>query len=532
MLRTHWSILWLWSSFFIFGFSLPAAASTADFLKKALVSYTQGKYAETLDALAQIQGDRDTKATVDYWKGHCQFKLKEYDKAILSFRAAIAGGSKNNDQFFVLGQSYFASQKLEEAIPYFEKSAEVNFKRGASYYYVGYIYQILDRRRSATDMYAKVMALPKDADKVKQASLFQVAEMKYSTFQERVETLKQENKLVGLARLNALEKNILPYYELARDYETGTQSHDEAKAKILEIEKFLVKSKPKAFLTARATMEFSYDSNVITKADESVSSISQKDSFIVKPTIRLNNMTNLGGKWSLDSGLRTAMKLHSRRGIQDVFKNDNITIEPSFNLERQNMLFSEPGELFFLYEWNYQFQDYKKQHKISYYSRSHNFEIGQRASPFAIGQTSLKANFKFYENYDPGSNSLQPGAEINQKTKIAGRSLSTTIGVDWLFARKNTNDTITYKFNNRYPIELGNEYNLTPKFNFSVLDSQKSYATRGMERKFAPGIALRKTMEKGGIWRLSYDFTRNLSKDKANQQYRRHEVAISYEHRF
>jgi hypothetical protein len=158
--------------------------------------------------------------------------------------------------------------------------------------------------------------------------------------------------------------------------------------------------------------------------------------------------------------------------------------------------------------------------------------MGQRASPFSFGQTQLKGNIKLFESYNPSTNSIQPGLELNQKISIAGRKLSTTLGVDWLKSRSRTNDTVTYKLNNRYPIELGNNYNLTPKLNFSALDSKLRYASRGLERKFNPGITLRKTLESGGIWRLSYDFTRNFSRDKRNQQYKRHELAISYELQF
>lgn len=502
----------------------PATGNTA-IMKRALLLYSQGKYSDTIQALNQIKHPtRDAKAAVHYWKGHCLFKLKEFTAAIHEFRAAEREGMKAADLNFTLGQSLYAAQRLEEAKSEFEKSAAKGFKKGPSLYYVGYIYQTLEKKRTAAETYAKVIRLPDDPDKVKQPAKFQIAEMKYAAFQE------QDPKNQRFAHL---EDHILRLYTEARDMDEESATYAESKARIEEIRAYLAKHKPKFPLVSRATFEFAYDSNVITKADGSlITSISRQDSFVFKPTLRLNYLTNLGNKWSIDFGLRSVAKLHSARSTPDIYKNDNFTFEPAATVEKTNVVFGKPGTYYFTYEYNYQLQDYLKRHEFPYYSRSHNFETGQRANMFATGQTTLKGNFKFYENYNPAQNSLQPGLDLNQKFKIGENSLSTTLAVDWLTARAKINDTVTYKWNNRYPIDWGKNWNFTPKFNLWFVDTKYARVTRGIEKKWNPGLSFRKQMEDGGIWRLSYDFTRNISLDKQNQQYRRHEVALSYEKKF
>ena len=505
-------------------------------LKRALDAFSKGKYSETLTILEQMHGDRETEALVHYWKGHCRFKLKDFALATSELRQAISLGMKADDLQFTLGQSLFAAQKLEEAKAAFERSAEQKYKVGPSLYYVGYILQTLERNRSAAETYAQVIKLRDDPDKVKQAALFQIAEMKYDAYErdrpdpeDKGETAKRSER----PGLRNLEQNILPMYIEARDMEAGTPTYSEAKAKVDEIKNFLAKKKPKSYITARATFEFGYDTNVITKADENtVTSISQQDSAVFKPTLRINYEKPIGKKWSMDLGLRAAAKLYTERGTASIHKNDNFTVEPAAAFERKNTLFAEPGTLFLTYEYNYQLQDYKFQHHFPYFSRSHNFESGQRMNPFKTGQSTLKANIKFFESQNPATNSIQPGVELNQKFKIGAHSLSSTLGLDWLIARTAINDTATIKFNNRYPIDWGKGWNFTPKLNFSLIDPHNARPTRGVEKKWNPGLSFRKQLESGAIWRLSYDYTRIISKDKVNQQYSRHEYALSYEVRF
>lgn len=501
----------------------PANATDAGKLKQALILYSAGKYRDTLAQLASIRSQGEIAATVAYWRGLCHFKLNEFTKATQFLEEARSQGANASDLDYSLGQAYYASQRLEPATLAFRRSKRRGYKPATSTYYLAFIAQTLERDHEANELYAELANASEDPDKVKQAALFQMAEIRYELAKKIKGRVKRER---------ALEEIIIPAFEKARDEESDTPSYKEASARITEIEELLAKSRPPKFLTFRGTFQFGYDSNVISKADESVLAVSDQDSFVFKPTLRGNFNHQLSEKFSLLGGLRFAGKLHSRRSTPEVYKNDNFTLEPALTLERMHTLFNKKGTWYLTAEYNYQVQDYNRKHGFDYYSRSLNIELGERADFFETGQTDIKAKLKFYENYNPSSNSLQPGIDLNQKFNLGPSRISTTLAVDWLYARAAIDDTITYKFNNRYPWDIDKRWNLTPKLNFSVTDTKARRAQRGFEQKINPGLTLRRSLRNGATLRFIYDFTRNLSKDRRNQQYKRQEIAVSYEVRF
>jgi tetratricopeptide (TPR) repeat protein len=492
-------------------------------LAEALLKYQSGKYSDTLTTLEKIHGDRETQGVVAYWRGLCEFQKKEYDAAVIHLKRAKSLNNNADDLDYTLGQAYFASQKLPEATHAFIDSAKRGYKQGASLYYLGYIQQILDRDAKADKIYKYVGKLRNDPDGVKQAALFQRAEIRFG----RAQAIKDEQK-----RAKALEARVLPAYEAALDYDDDSSTAQEAKAKVAEVRSIIQKAEPPRFFTHRATIETVYDTNVITRADDAVTSISSKDSLIFKPTLRSTFNRPIGKVFAISGGMRTALKYHARRTIPDVYKNDNITLEPNIALDWDHTYGDKKATTTLNLEFNYQLQDWVKAHEFPYYSRSWNIEATERADIWKTGETSFKANMKAYENYSTASNSLQPSVELGQRFDMGAGKLSTKLGIDWLNSRTATDSTVTYKITNRLPIDLSDTWNITPKFTFSFIDPPQARATRGLEKKWNPGISFRKTYPNGMILRFGYDYTRNQSKDTVNQQYTRHEVTLATEFRF
>jgi len=281
-------------------------------------------------------------------------------------------------------------------------------------------------------------------------------------------------------------------------------------------------------------MDFRYDSNIITRADEATVAVSDKDSFVWKTDLRATYRGDLGDKWRITAEMKGIITLHSERSNSDIFTNDNINIWPALRFNRPHRWWGDDFEHIINTEVNYTLQDYKKLHEFSYYSRFVNLEFGQRGTIWDTGKSTIRFDFKFYQSYDDTLDSVTYGLYFNQKFKLGEDKLSTTVETDFLQSRTASKDTVTYKLNNRYPIAIslfGADYKIIPKLNFWIIDTKRQRSSRGYERRINPSLTLRRRVG-AWIWKLGYEYTRVLSQDKANFQYKRNEVFLNAAYRF
>jgi Flp pilus assembly protein TadD len=117
--------------------ALAATPEDKAALEKAFGLYQTGAYAQSAAALEKISpSDRETQATVAYFKGLNHAKLQEFSKAAKSFREAISLGEKAKEIHYELGQVLYADQMLDEASSEFRKSIVNEYKVAASAYYI------------------------------------------------------------------------------------------------------------------------------------------------------------------------------------------------------------------------------------------------------------------------------------------------------------------------------------------------------------------------------------------------------------
>lgn len=428
-------------------------------LAEAFALFKRGAYAQAIEKAETVHStDKETIGTMDFFIASAHAKLQNFEKAAEFYQKTIASGQNPPGLHYDYGQALFATQKLKEAEQAFRKSIINKFKMGASAYYIAYIRQTLDDKPGAKDFYARIGKLANDPDQVKQAALLQIAEMAMDEAND-MKDKEKENPALKAKRKRFLEGDVTNLYKRARDYSPDTDTAQLAEGKLKEIDKELDdmvekmrngNPMPRQPYTLSLSQDFTFDSNVITRADEALAQVSNKDALIWKTSMFARYQFNFARAVSLIPELNSSITYHSRRTQGDVFQNDNLVIAPALRSKIEHWSAGKAATMSLDYEFNYMLRDWAKSHKFQYYTRSHNFVVGERVRWFATGATTLKLNIKFVENYNPAKNNYSPGISLTQLFSLGdGLNLVTTVSSDYLHARDDVNDESNYKLRAR-----------------------------------------------------------------------------------
>lgn len=517
-------------------FPILALASPKDEkqMAEAYALFQKGAYGQAIEFAKKIHpSDNEAAANLAYFQGAAHAKMQAYDKAIPFYKKAESLGAKPENLHYDYGQALFATQKLKEASNEFKLSILRNFKVSASAYYVAYISQLLEDIPVAMDFYGRIQKLREDPDNVKQPALFQMAEIE----NERVSKIEKKEK-----KMAALRKDVLPFYKKVEDQDSSSSVAEQARAKIKEIEATLAQNPetmangvplPIKAYTLRLSEEITHDSNVTTTADDPVTVVSNKDSFISKTAILAKYQFNWRRRWSFTPEFNGSYTYHFRRSTPAVYSNDNVSIGPSLRNKYEHMSFGQPATALIEAEFNLALRDYLKAHKLPYYSRYWNFTLGERVKWLATGTTTLKFSIKLFESYNPEKNSYSPSASLQQNIKIFSKyDWSNTLTADYLHARNDVNDEKNYKIRSSVTFtKLFEKVDVTPSISYSIKDTMKQKGTRGNERNVNPSLALGRDIGPFDT-SLEYAYTNNQSLDARNYEYTKHEFKFSAGYKF
>lgn len=512
-------------------------------LAEAFAMFKKGAYAQAIEKAEGIKsGDKETVGTVAFFIASSHAKLQNFDKAAEYYQKTIASGHNPPGLHYDYGQALYATQKLKEAEQAFRKSIINKFKMGASAYYIAYIRQTLDDSAGAKDFYQRIGKLSNDPDQVKQAALLQIAEMAMDEANELKEKEKEKKELRA-KRKRLLEGDVTNLYKRARDYSPDTDTAQLAEAKLKEIDRELDEMvermrngnpMPRQPFTLSLSQDFTFDSNVITRADEALALVSNKDAVLSKTGMLARYQFNFARAVSVIPELNSSITYHSRRTQSEVFQNDNIVIAPALRTKVEHWSAGKPATMIMDFEFNYMLRDWAKAHKFQFYTRYYNFVLGERAKWFATGSTTIKANIKFLENYNPAKNNYQPGLSITQLISLGGGlNLTNTLSADYLHARDDFNDETNFKL--RHSVTFSKfieKIDLTTALAMTFKDTMKQKGQRGNEFTLNPSIAFNRELLKRFDGTFDYGYTKNWSKDKRNYQYTKHEVHFGVSYRF
>jgi hypothetical protein len=519
----------------------PLAAGAApekaqDTLAEAYALFNKGAYPQALQKAEGIHaGSREARSAVEYFLGTVHAKMQAFDHAAEEFAKAEADGSRVPSLHYDFGQALFATQKLKEAEGEFRKSIVGKFKQGASAYYIAYIRSLLDDKPGARDFYTRITKLYHDPDKVKQSSLLQLAELAYD------ETNEMKGDPARKAeRKRLLEGEVQELYRRARDYDPATAVADQARARIAEIEGELEQMVermrngnplPRQPYTLLLSQDLTYDTNVITQADQALLQVSNKDALIWKTGVLAKYQLAVAKTFSFIPELGSAISYYSRRSSPSVYQNDNVSVSPALRTKYEHWSGGNPATLQLDLDFNLMLRDYAKAHQLPFYTRTYSTALSERVKWFGTGSTTFKVGIKFVEYYDPSKNDYNPSVSLTQLVALGSTSLVNTLSADYLHARDDVTDERNYKYRASVTFTRAIEkIDVTPSLSVGVKDTMKQKGTRGNETNLSPSVALTRSLGQKLDGTFEYTWTKNFSESKDLYQYTKGEwhFGVSY----
>lgn len=509
-----------------------AAERAETALAQATQAFQAGSYVQVLNLLQSLKAaDMQMQSRVEYLLARTQTKLQNYAQAARHYRNAEQLGDRSPALQYELGQALYAAKDLRGAREAFKKSIVAKYKIGASAYYIAFTSQLLEDYDTAYDYYGRIQRLSSDPDQVQQPALYQMAEIAYARAEGNAEQ-----------KSSYYAKNVLPLYKNARAFGPGTATGKQAHSRVLELTAIINGDAkrmrngmpiPRQPYALKLSLDSGWNSNVITQADQAIVEVSNQDSFFSRLNVLTKYQWDFWDTFSVLPEFSSTMQLHWRRNTPLVYQNDNVIFAPAVRTKFEHWIGSNPATMLFDIEYNYMLRDYLQKHTLPYYSRHWNFTLGERAKIFPFGSTTLKANIKFYENYNPDRNSISPGFSLTQNIRIGENDFSQTVSGDYLRARNDVNDEANLKFRSSMEFtDAWGQVDLTPSLTWALKDTMKQKGTRGVEVLLNPAITADYDWNEQLSASLAYGFTKNISRAKTTYQYTQHEFTAGAEYNF
>ncbi|MFA4915490.1 MAG: tetratricopeptide repeat protein, partial [Syntrophales bacterium] len=130
-------------------------------VSKALCHLRQNKVDKAMAALNEAERYLPSSAMIYYYKGLCEFNLKDYIEAIDRFNDALNLGSDQlplGDLFFYTGVSHINIEEYEDGLAIMNKAEEFFINKSPVYYYMGICHLGMLNPKVATDYFKNALA--------------------------------------------------------------------------------------------------------------------------------------------------------------------------------------------------------------------------------------------------------------------------------------------------------------------------------------------------------------------------------------
>jgi hypothetical protein len=387
---------------------------------------------------------------------------------------------------------------------------------------MGNISQILEEFTKARIYYIQ-LTKSKSADiKLRQFSAFQLAEVNMNIIEK-----KEPEKLTKY-----IYKYVLDELDKAIAIDDQSDLVNEIKARKLELmikhglhPYYLVNGRniPEKPYYLSLSQKINFDNNITLATDSaSTASATKLESFILDSNINASYRMVFKRRYIIEPELWINHLYHTDQVHSNVYKNDSYTISPAIRTKFEHKFKEKPASFLFDIEHSYIERDRLEAHTKTFYSRSFTYIIGDRFRFFDSGDTTIKFKFKNYRGYS---------------TSIDNDTLS--FSIDQIFIRNNghfvillyqsdlidnyndpsvSSDSHLFRLDYIWP-EIYPDYTLNMALAVILLDTKAQSDTRGMEITTSPSFKLTKKINDQIKLKISYEYTKNTSKDKENYTY-------------
>lgn len=502
------------------------ASSLEEFYK----FFKSGQYPKAIESLSH-----SNEAGKSYFLGLSYSRMQEYDKAVIQFQQAINEKNTSQDLYYEYGQALYASNELKKAREAFKTSADKNFNRPASLYYVAHISQILEEHETARDTYTLVIKEKTSDTKMKQIARYQLAETLLAIAREK------SNEQEDLAR--RVDKFILPMLNTAYNLDKSSPLSNEINQRIADLMRefnldpnMMVNGRrinPKRY-SGYISQKLKFDDNVSQTNEENNVTQSRKESYIFETEAYAKYDFVLKNRYIISPETRMTFTQHTNQSSPEVYQNDSFVVNASLKNKYEHKVKEQPASALFDIDYSHVFKDWQAKKKKEFYAKSFTFTLGESFSYFAIGDTTLKIKRKNYDGKDESISNHTTSLSADQTFFFSTQHLLIALFdasfIDNYNSKSTNTDTYLLRFDYIIP-EIMPQYTLGLAMAATMTDTKEMDATRGTEMTWNPSVDLARDLSSSSRISINYDFTKNKSKD-ANYSYNKHVFTTEYRFSF
>lgn len=528
------TIKYLKTQVFFAGIFLLSSNSFANSsLEEFYKLFKSGQYPKALEVLEK--NNEQATSTKAYLLGLSYSRLQEYDKATAQFAIAIKENNQSADLYYEYGQALYAANELKKAREAFKTSADKNFNRPASIYYVAHISQILEEMEVARDTYTKLLREKNIDDKMKQIARFQLAETLLNIAREK------SKEPEDLAR--RVEKFILPMLTSAFEIDKSSNVAADINQRSAELMKefnldpnMLINGRrisPKRY-NGYMVQKLKFDNNISLTNEENNVQQSRKESYIFETEAYAKYDFILKKRYILSPEARVTFTEHGDQSSPEVYQNDSFVMNFNLKNKYEHKVKDLPASFLFDIDYSHILKDYNSKKKREFYAKSYTFTVGESFSYFDIGDTTLKIKRKNFTGEDSSISNHTTTLSADQTFFFSNQHLLIALFdasfIDNFNNTSTNTDTYLLRFDYIIPSILP-QYTLGLAMATTMTDTKEQEASRGTELSFNPSIDLSREISNNSKVSVNYDFTKSKSKD-SNYSYRKHVLTTEYRYSF
>lgn len=512
-------------------FSLSLHASSMDEFYKY---FKNGQYPKAIETLEKIN-QANLTASRPYLMGLSYSRMQEYDKAVAEFKKAIEESNSSSDLYYEYGQALYASNELKKARDAFSLSAEKNFNRPASLYYVAHISQILEEHEKARDTYTQIIKDKNADDKIKQISRFQLA--------ETLLALAREKSVEPDDLTRRVERFIIPMMSTAYNIDKSTSLAADINQRIAELMlEFSLdpnmmangrRLNPKRY-SGYVSQKLRFDDNISLTNEENNVQQSKKESFIFETEGYAKYDFPIKKRFILSPEARLTFTQHTNQSSPEVYQNDSFVMNAALKNKYEHKVKELPASFLFDIDYSHVFKDWQAKKKKEFYAKSFTFTLGESFSYFDIGDTTLKIKRKNYDGKDTSISNHTTSISADQTFFFSTQHLLIALFDASFIDNYNNSATSTNTYLLRFDYimpEIIPQYTLGLAMASTLTDTKEQKTTRGTELTLNPSVDLARDLSANSRISVNYDFTKNKSND-ANYSYRKHVFTTEYRYNF
>lgn len=510
---------------------LSIQTDAAELLSEAMKDYKLGSYRSMVEKLEKFKPNKKQVATKHYLLGIAYNRLQDYDKAALELEKASVLKSDAPDLWYELGQACYADNELTKALDAFKRSALKKYKEVESLYYTAHIAQILEKYKEAKNGYAALIKHPQVDPELAQAARFQLGEVLLAMAEARDDSTR------------LVETYVLPQMQEAQESDPKSELASEINSRVKEI-KIRYGLDPNRLRNGRVLpekrwnisfqQEMNYDDNVTLATDVPTAAATQKESYIFDSTLDARYLASYKGLYTIEPTVRINQKKYSESSEPTVRQNDSYDITAGSLFKYEHKYKDQPASLGLGLEYKYIARDRLQQKNRIFFARSTTFSLSESLRLTSYGDSTFRFKYKDYNAFQDALNNTTITLAADQLMILKNGTLFIfLVNADFISVENENNSTNSYLFrvDHLRPNFIGN-FTLSAGLSLTLLDTKEQSNARGTEKTINPSLKLIKKLNQYTSMQITYDYTKNTSKDTTRYEYSKNVFGLRFKVKF